>query len=118
MPNRIPPNEAYTRKAKCAITFKFPVEIPFSISTTDKISEDFKYAVGQNALETSAVIRNLLFKELGIKTRKDIDDMMERVINEGREIIYKRLNVNKKMPFSKVAESKMLKYIKANRGVE
>jgi len=100
-------------RSLCSLTFKIPLDVSFSVSAPPSVSDKFILEVANNNDDVSKVLRDFLFKELKISKRKDIDDLMEKPIRQARDIIYERMNANRrKNPFSQILLNHINKYLK------
>ena len=109
MPNRKKPGE---EKSKCGLTFKVQIEIPLSVSIPPSIADKFIQAVNNNNEDRSKILRDILFTELDIKNKKDVDDNFEKTIKKGRDDdIYLKLNTTKNNNFATIMKKGIIKYI-------
>ena len=114
MVNRKKPGE---EKARCGITFKLNLDIPFSISCVDSVAYKFEVACGNRNEKMSEVIREFVFKHLEVnpKNKKEFDILMEKVVEQAREVIYNKMKVSRNNKFSQMLQKDIDDYIKENK---
>ena len=87
-------------KHTCCITFKIPIDMSFSISMKESLANSFKKEVLNTNQDFSKVIRDMIYKRVGVKDKKELEDVLERQIKDAREVLYTRMNVSKKSKLS------------------
>lgn len=112
MPSRKNPGEE--KSLPCA-NIKLILKIPLSISTKKSIYEDFSLMVANEMSDTSKVIKNHIYKTLGVKDENSFNKLMKEPIDMARNKIYEKFN--KTNGFSKEIEKFMISYLK-KRGIK
>jgi len=104
----------WEERSRCGLTFKIMLEIPLSIAAPESFSDKFIQFVLNNNDDVSKVLRDLLFEELKITNKKELNLFFEKQIIQARENIYNKLNVRRDNPFSRVLTAKITKLMEKN----
>ena len=99
-------------KKKSNLNFKLQVEIPFSISISNKLSDKFNFITKNDNDDVSKVLRKILLKKLNLKDKREFDLLFEEDINNTRDKIYERLHINRANSFSKIMTEEVTIYMK------
>ena len=104
-------------KKKCGLTFKFTLDVPFSVSMKEADADKFKFNVGQKNDDVSRVLREILLREVNINSKRDLDIFLAPATDLARELFYKKLGVSRTTPFSVVVEKSVLKFNKRQQKI-
>lgn len=109
MPNRVLPGQ---EKVLPLLSFKVPIEITFSIGTTEKQRNKINGDIAQLNKDFTIVCREILFKDLGLKTKLDVDYYFADAIKVAKEKIYKDLGICRQKSFgSDYMIQSLIKYV-------
>ena len=90
MPNRVSPGQ---EKILPLLSFKVPIEITFAIGTTEKLRNQVTADIANLNKDFSIVCRDVLFKDLNLKTKLDVDYYFAEAIKVAKAKIYKDLGI-------------------------
>jgi hypothetical protein len=99
-------------KKKCGLTFKFSLDVPFSISLKEGDAEKFKFNVANSNDDVSKVLRDILFKKMGLNSKRELDIFLAKATDLSRELIYDKIGVNRLVSFSEIFEKEVLEFNK------
>lgn len=97
-------------KKKCGLTFKFSLDVPFSLSIKEADAERFKQNVGNNNNDVSKILRDILFKEMKITSKRELDIFLAPATDTARNLIYTKIGASRTNSFSKTFEKVILKF--------
>lgn len=90
MGNRVLPGQ---EKVLPLLSFKFPIELTFSIGTTEKLRNQITGDIANLNQDFTTVCRALLLRDLGLKTKADIDLYFSAEIRSAKSKIYNHLGI-------------------------
>ena len=97
MPNRVLPGQ---EKILPLLSFKVPIEITFSICTTENIRNELTGVIANLNKDFSAVCKNeILFRDLKLKTKLDVDNYCADGIKLIKDKMYKDLGICRQKSF-------------------
>jgi hypothetical protein len=114
MPNRVSPGQ---EKILPLLSFKVPIEITFSIGTTERLRNQITGDIANLNDDFTIVCRKeILFKKLGLKNKVEIDSYFDEAIKLAKRKIYNDLGICRQKNFGKdFMINELLKYIERRK---
>jgi hypothetical protein len=93
------------------LSFKLAFEKVFSVSTDYKTANDFVFKAGNNNDDASKVLRDFVFKRLGVKDKVAFNRFMAPIIEEATKKIYNQMGVTIDKSFSQMMDEDIKRYL-------
>ena len=106
MPKRITNSED---KLVPRLSFKIPLDLVFTLSIDYKTAEAFKLKMGNNDDTVSRGLRNMLFKKMVLKDKKEYYDFIIEQLEEIRRKTDTKLGVTRDKSFSEILVAEIKK---------